>query len=74
MAHNHKDTIWNVPPGSVNLDQAQLAVLMDIRDELKSIRKRLDCDSTVMMPVFLTKLARAAERIDKRLGTKIKLK
>ena len=32
---------------------AQLAVLMDIRDELQGIRRRLDCSETLSIPSLL---------------------
>lgn len=44
MARN-KNCDWNtgVLPNHVNVDQAQLAVLMDIRDELQAIRGLAQC-------------------------------
>lgn len=41
-----KDSNWIIPSslsGKISFDSAQLAVLMDIRDELKQINSRLDC-------------------------------
>lgn len=41
-----KDWNWTVPPndnGKFSFEGAQLAVLMDIRDELKRINSKLDC-------------------------------
>lgn len=43
MPHNHKNVEWIMPEVVANVDQAQLAVLMDIRDELKGIRALLNC-------------------------------
>lgn len=44
MARN-KDCDWNTGtlPNSVSVEQAQLAVLMDIRDELQALRRLANC-------------------------------
>lgn len=39
----HKDTNWIIPDNVVDWNQAQIAVLMDIRDELKHLNRTLDC-------------------------------
>lgn len=36
-----------------SFDGAQLAVLMDIREELQAIRRRLECSSTLQIPRYL---------------------
>lgn len=42
----HKDAEWNLPQQSPSYDCAQLGVLMDLRDELKEIKRSqmLQCD------------------------------
>jgi hypothetical protein len=66
-----KDTDWNVPTtaggGSESMVGAQLAVLMDIRDELKRLNSLMYCMNTVQIPHTL-------KRIDRRLATKLPLK
>lgn len=41
----NKNYNWTTrgPLGGVSVDQAQLAVLMDIRDELQAINEKLNC-------------------------------
>jgi predicted SpoU family rRNA methylase len=61
----HKDGNWNVGD-KPTMEGAQLAVLMDIRDELKQLNKVFSCFNFQQMPKVLT-------RIDKRLAKNIKL-
>jgi hypothetical protein len=51
----HKDAQWNcgVEP---TVDGAQLAVLMDIRDELKAINRVLGCSNFLMIPSNLDQI------------------
>ena len=58
----YKDAKWNLPDNHVGYDHATLAVLMDIRDELKAIRSILNCPR---IPAALDAMA----RID-RIGVK----
>jgi hypothetical protein len=60
MSHNRKDTAWLIPDGTVDRSQAQLAVLMDIRDELKELNRTLSC-------YRVRNMADAIPRIDLRL-------
>lgn len=39
----HKDVVWNVPEKPTEYSQLQVAILMDIRDELKAIRRLAEC-------------------------------
>lgn len=39
----HKNAKWNVGERITEWDQCQLAVLMDIRDELQAIRRLAEC-------------------------------
>lgn len=55
-----KDTNWLLnlnDDGSAQPGQASLAVLMDIRDELKRINQRLDCIETIRIPRYLKRIA-----------------
>jgi len=48
---------------------AILATLMDIRDELQAIRRRLDCRSTLEIPVLLQAIDRNTRKPRKRRRT-----
>lgn len=39
----HKDEYWNLPAKAENWQQVEVALLMDIRDELKRLNMRLHC-------------------------------
>lgn len=62
----HKNTVWNVTDesGIVSFSAAQLAVLMDIRDELQALRsaviplRRLDCSDFLAIPRTLNRIAK----------------
>lgn len=53
-----KDVAWDIQD-PMTFDKAQLAVLMDIRDELKELNRRLDWRFSQMPSTI--------ERIDRRL-------
>ena len=56
----HKDTDWNLPEGRIDSwDQAGIAVLMDIRDELQSLNALLHCQRFVGIPTTLASIRRA---------------
>lgn len=62
-----KDKEWNCSNSDVpHYDAAQLAVLMDIRDELKALNSKLEC-------FRVRRLLDTVQRIDKRLSKRIKL-
>lgn len=62
----HKDVAWNLPegrPGTNGMrvhewESIHAAILMDIRDELKNINRRLNCPDTMAMPRYLKLIAR----------------
>lgn len=54
----HQDTMTK----TISFDGAQLAVLMDIRDELQGIRTRLDCHETLSIPRLLRDIKRNTSR------------
>ena len=62
----HKDSSWSLPEQVVNWEQAGVAVLMDIRDELKTLNRLLHCQNFIAIP-------RKLDRIDKRLAKKLPL-
>jgi hypothetical protein len=52
----HKNGNWKMeanPDGSLTIDRVQCALLMDIRDELQAMCRRLDCPETLEMPRLL---------------------
>jgi hypothetical protein len=71
----HKDVKWSLPEGKRKPDggtehrhdDIQIAVLMDIRDELQRLNELLYCSNFVGMPHTL-------KRIDRRLAAHAPLK
>jgi hypothetical protein len=63
----HKDIEWNCGDSPVTKDLVQIAVLMDIRDELKALNNKLDC-------FRVRRMLNTVQRIDKRLSKRINLK
>jgi len=64
----HRNGNWNLPDGKVETwDQVQVAVLMDIRDELQKLNRLMECSN--VRAGFI-----ALQRIDKRLAKKVKLR
>lgn len=72
----HKNRVWNTGEGgdSVTWNGAQLAVLMDIRDELQTLTRILGCTNFLNMPHELRALRRAVDRLDKRAARRVPLK
>lgn len=73
-----KDMVYSFAVGAagtpINLEHCKLALLMDLRDELKEnneLQRRilavLECNNTRLIPTYL-------KRIDRRLAKKIPLK
>lgn len=55
------DQTWNVSrdsDGFVSHEACQLAVLQDIRDELKKLNRLLHCSNAVAIPTILRKIQR----------------
>lgn len=71
MGARHKDVEWQITSANVNgtlsYEAAQLAVLMDIRDELKALNSKLAC-------YRIQRMLSTIERVDRRLAKKFKLK
>lgn len=61
-----KDVQWNIGDSPHTWDEVAIAVLMDLRDELKGIRARLDYYETIAMPRYLRRIALAVEKPHKR--------
>jgi hypothetical protein len=59
-----KNTEWSIPEvgQSVTVDQANLAVLMDIRDELQRLNALLHCQNFQAIPRHLTRIAKNTAR------------
>lgn len=63
----HKDTYWNLPEGtcgnngssSHSWESIHAALLMDIRDELKSLNSLLHCHNFTGIPTTLRSIRRA---------------
>lgn len=52
-----KDVNWVVGDGTVDREQARLAVLMDIRDELKALNSLLHCSNFQAIPQMLRRIS-----------------
>ena len=70
----HKDGNWSLPTNSNgnirDWTLVQVALLMDLRDELKKLNRTFDCPNFQAMPRFLRRAAIAMERLDKRAAAK----
>ena len=70
MAQDHRDKSrdqdWGVQlteaGGALSVEGAQLAVLMDIRDELRRMRRVLECKNFQAMPNLLRLIERHVRR------------
>lgn len=57
----HKGISWILHPnssGNITLEQVNVAVLMDIRDELKELNRLLHCSNFVAIPTILRTIRR----------------
>ena len=57
----YKDSLWEIPTdldGKVKIQFVQTALLMDIRDELKTLNKILGCRSFIDVPKILREIRR----------------
>jgi hypothetical protein len=72
-----KDVQWNLPVGEsgkiLTWEALHVAVLMDIRDELKDLNRLLRCPNFTRMPQDLREIGRKVKTIDKRLAKRVKL-
>lgn len=58
----HKDANWTLPDTLTSHEQAQTAVLMDIRDELKALNRTFNCANFQSIPRTLSRLDRRVAR------------
>jgi hypothetical protein len=72
----HKNVDWKLPDGPMqNWEQVYTAVLMDIRDELQALNRKLDCPGVrATMLNHIPSAASSLRRIDKRLAKKVPLR
>lgn len=64
-----KDASWSIYPqlgGSYSHDAAGVAILMDIRDELKALNQLLNCRNFIGIPATLRTIARNTAKPRKR--------
>lgn len=54
-----KDANWNLPDGALGYDACAVAVLMDIRDELKTLNALLACPNFTGIPSTLKSIRKA---------------
>jgi len=67
-----KNVEWNIPDVGEHIivDQANLAVLMDIRDELQRLNALLHCQNFLEIPRCLRSIRRNTTRRIKRVNRK----
>lgn len=61
MSSREKDTNWALSPtssGKFSFDSAHLAVLMDLRDELKQLNRVFACYNFTQIPAVLRAIKR----------------
>lgn len=59
----HPNVDWQMPTGTISWQQAELAVLMDIRRELRNINAILRCHDTQRIPYYLRRIAAQTNRL-----------
>ena len=65
----YKDVAWNLDEDDACYERAHLAVLMDIRDELKRLNGLLHCANFVGIPTDLRRIARNTAKPTKERAT-----
>ena len=58
----HKDANWLIAETTPGIDGASLAVLMDIRDELKRLNATFECQNAQQIPALLRAIQRNTRR------------
>ena len=53
-----KDVNWNLPEKAETWEQVQVALLMDLRDELKRLNNLLGCPNFIAVPEILRGIRR----------------
>lgn len=54
----HKDEYWNLSEPIKTWEEVHVAVLMDIRDELKDLNRLLHCENFKRIPFVLDRIRR----------------
>ncbi len=68
MAHRRPNVDWELPAtGAVAIEQAELAVLMDIRAELRRLTALLGCENFIAVPRLLRTISRNTAKPKKRV-------
>ena len=66
MTDNRQANVeWSIPcneAGTVSWDGAKMAVLMDLRDELRKLNKIIHCDNFLRIPQKLDQIQRNTKR------------
>jgi hypothetical protein len=70
--HQLANSTWVVaqrlePDKAQSIDHAILAMLMDIREELRAITGRLDCSETLSIPALLRRISANTHKPKRRL-------
>ena len=63
----HRNLNWHLPDKVENWEQVKIALLMDIREELKNLNMKLACWR-------VDRMLDDVNRIDRRLSKRVKLK
>jgi len=68
MGHRRANVDWELPDkGSLTIEQAELAVLMDIREQLRALNRLLGCENFIAIPRVLREIrsntAKPKERV-----------
>lgn len=62
----HKDANWNLPDKLTDWKECELAVLMDIRDEMKKLNRLFECPNFLAIPATLREIKRNTARPRKK--------
>jgi len=62
----HKDAVWRLSDPAGTWDEVKIAVLMDIRDELKSINRTLGCANFLAIPSELRAIRLNTNRVKRK--------
>lgn len=76
MSRRGKDHEWDIydSTGNTQWDKVPIAVLQDIRDELKSLNRLLGCNNFTNIPWTLRSINSHAEKIGRNTAKKRKKK
>lgn len=67
----HKNMNWSLPEPKVETwQQAQVAILMDIRDELQGLNRIIGCPNFTRIPLVLDQIVMNTKKPNKRITQK----